>query len=50
LDLPGNDVDGMRWWFGPRTGSPGIANPSTEAASTTIVDQQTKIDPFAKPN
>jgi hypothetical protein len=40
----------MGWRFGTRTGSPGIANLSAEATSTTIMDQQTDIHRLAEPN
>jgi hypothetical protein len=50
LDLPGTNVDRMVWWFGLRTGSPGIANLSAEPAPTAIVDQQTESYRFAEPN
>jgi hypothetical protein len=43
LDLPGNDIDGVRRWFGLRAGRPGVANPAAKPSSTAVVDQQAEV-------
>jgi hypothetical protein len=48
--LPAGYVDGVGSRFGPRTGSPGVANVSTESASAGIVDKQTDMHRFAEPH